>query len=460
MTQPDARDRYVDQLHDRLVRLEGRQRKLLEALRQIDSLAYLRQRLAVGTDEPGLLDNLLADLREMFGVRIAGVSLAGAGGEFALRLVVPPGASERLGREFAHQIEEGIFAWALRNHRPTVVSPITPLAEGPTNLVLAPLSTGARTLGMALLVVDEAVEEIDAGRLTFLSILCKLYSFALENSALQRRMSQQNLSLEEEVRRRSRQIEEAHAQLATQHAQLLHAYERQVEIDRVKDEFLSLVSHELRTPLAGILGHVRALLDGVAGDRAEEEGFLRTVLKEGERLHRLVVDLLDLSKMEAGRIRYHFESIPVDDPIRWAISTVKASAAQKQVDVAIVSGLGQAVRGDLDRLTQVVTNVLDNAIRFSPHGGRIEVSARTAGGEVEVAIADRGPGIAPLDLPKVFDKFERIEPPPGHRSGSGLGLAISSSIVQAHGGRMWVESVLGEGATFRFTIPLAPEGAP
>lgn len=459
MTGADARDRYARQLHDRIERLERRQRRLLEALRQIDSLAYLRARLAVGTDGSTLLENLLADLRETFDVRFAGVSLAGPSGEFELRLVEPPGAAGPLALEFAHQVEQGVFAWALRNHRPTVVAPIEPVAETPTNLVLAPLSTGARTIGMALLAVAEPVEEIDSGRLTFLSILGKLYSFALENAALQRRLTDHNVHLEEEVRRRSRQIEEAHAQLAESHAQLLHAYERQVEIDRMKDEFLSLVSHELRTPLAGILGHVRALLEGVAGDPAEEERFLRTILQEGERLHRLVVDLLDLSKMEAGRIRYHFEAIPIDDPIRWAISSVRAVAAGKGVEVAVVSGLAQAVRGDLDRLTQVVTNVLDNAIRFTPPGGRIEISARTSGGEVEVSISDQGPGISPENLRKVFDKFERIEPPPGHHAGSGLGMAISSSIVQAHGGRMWVESAPGHGATFRFTVPVAAEGA-
>ncbi|MBI4617590.1 MAG: hypothetical protein HY720_28520 [Planctomycetes bacterium] len=460
MSEPDARDRYVARLEERVRELEGSHSQLVEAFRQIDSLAYLRRRLGAGLDESSLLESLLSDLSQLFRVGSSAVYLVdGTSKAFEPCLVSPASSASGLREEVERQIEEGIFAWSLKRSGPTAVAPLVLPAERPGSptLLLAPLATGRETLGMTVLVVDERESELDQGRLTFFSILAKLYSFALENARLHSELREHNARLEEEVRRRSEEIRHAHEELAAQHAKLRRAYEDLQEFDRMKDDFLTLVSHELRTPLAGMLGHVQALLDGLAGTPEERDGFLRTVIREGERLQRLVTDLLDLSKMEAGKMKFRFDEIPVEDPVRWAISAMTAAAARRGIRVHPPGAGVHYVRGDFDRLTQVVTNILDNAIKFTEPGGEVRIEVEDLEEKVQVSIEDTGMGIAPGDLHKVFSKFEQAEVAAHHSKGTGLGMPISKSIVQAHGGEIWVESEVGKGSAFRFTLP-RPEG--
>ncbi|MBY6277400.1 sensor histidine kinase [Symbiobacterium thermophilum] len=221
--------------------------------------------------------------------------------------------------------------------------------------------------------------------------------------------------------------------------------------ERRRREFLADVAHELRTPLSYIRGYTQALAEGVVTDPAEVRRFQRVVMDEVDRLSRLVDDLMDLAQIEEGQMA--FERVPLDlrVPVEQAVRTVRSQAEEK--GVALVVGLPDAlppVLADGGRIQQVVFNLLDNALRHTPPGGVVRVSAAVTRDAVAIRVRDTGEGIDPAQLPHVFDRFR------GRRKGGrGLGLAVVRSIVRAHGGDVGVESRPGGGAAFWFWLPRA-----
>ncbi|MBN1812385.1 MAG: HAMP domain-containing protein [Anaerolineae bacterium] len=224
------------------------------------------------------------------------------------------------------------------------------------------------------------------------------------------------------------------------------------QLDRLRTNFVSDVSHELRTPLTAIKGFIETLQDGAADDPAVRDRFLNTIALETERLTRLTNDLLLLTRADAGRLDLHLASIDLGDCAQRAVAQLAGHAREKRIVVEIESPDGPAsAQADADRIHQVLVNLLDNAIKFTPPGGRVTVSV----GDREVTVVDTGPGIPADEIPHIFERFYR-----GDRSrarlgpdGSGLGLAIAKAIVEAHGGQIWVTSEPGKGAAFRFTLP-------
>ena len=232
---------------------------------------------------------------------------------------------------------------------------------------------------------------------------------------------------------------------------------RDREIDSMKTEFVSTVSHELKTPLASIKGSLNLLLSdgGLVLDETQRH-LLDISLKNTDRLIRLINNILDISRIEAGRIQLELDLHHPDGFIEMAIEGIRSVAEARGVVVAreIAAGL-PALRVDFDRMVQVVTNLLSNAIKFSPESGQVTVGARPAGDEVEIWVRDRGRGIAPEDAGRLFQKFQQLESGgSGRLGGTGLGLAICRGIVEEHGGRIGVESRPGEGATFTVRLPL------
>jgi signal transduction histidine kinase len=223
------------------------------------------------------------------------------------------------------------------------------------------------------------------------------------------------------------------------------------------DEFLSTVSHELRTPLTAIKGCARTLLrHGRALDPAVAEQLLRDIDHEAERLHRLVENLLELSRAGSGTAARHIEPTAVDVLIRRVVADVTPRAGERRFRLRLPADLPRPSI-DAVRIEQVVRNLIDNALKYSPPGGTIEVSAARDGGVLVVTVADEGPGVAPEHRERVFDRFFRVEPPGMSVGGAGLGLAICRRFVEMHGGRMDIDPARGNGAAFRFTLPL-PEG--
>jgi signal transduction histidine kinase len=219
------------------------------------------------------------------------------------------------------------------------------------------------------------------------------------------------------------------------------------------------VSHELRSPLAAIKGYVDNLLDGVAGPLADKpQHYLGRVRDNAERLGRMVSDLLDLTRIESGRIELVPQVLPVADVVSDAAEGLRHVAAERRVRLMVDVTAGPTLWADPDKVHQVLTNLLANAIKWSPPGGQVVITADSEGGEsVRLAVQDTGPGIPAAERERVFDKFYQVGRVEGERpTGTGLGLTIARHLVELHGGRIWVEEAPTGGATFLLLLPAAP----
>jgi signal transduction histidine kinase len=247
------------------------------------------------------------------------------------------------------------------------------------------------------------------------------------------------------------------------------------ELSTIKSEFVSHVSHELRTPLAAMRMAIDNVLDGVVGAPDPRlRRYLVRLKENADRLNRLIANLLDLSRLEAGRIELHCSAVKVADAVSRVVDTIGPLAAAKGLTVAVDTALPtQCAWADPDKVDQILTNLLGNAVKFTPAAGRIGVSAcvrtgretQLAGGGadqagasadswLEIAVQDTGEGVPVSEQQAIFDKFYQVHRGGPKRPGAGLGLAIAKTLVELHGGRLWVESKPGCGSRFAFTLPL------
>ena len=254
--------------------------------------------------------------------------------------------------------------------------------------------------------------------------------------------------------------------LKQQMEELKAAYQKLQELDHLKDSFLSTVSHELRTPLTSIKSFSEILLS-YDEDKETQREFLNIINEESNRLTRLINDFLDLSKIEAGRMQWENAELSLPEVIQTALNATQALTIKTNLKVAtnLAPDL-PTILGDKDRLVQVVTNLLSNAIKFTPDGGKIRVKAQVGNGRkpsgnhdmIMVSVSDSGIGIAPKDHESIFEKFKQVgDTLSGKPKGTGLGLPICKEIVEHYGGKLWVESELGKGSTFSFTLPVTPK---
>ena len=239
---------------------------------------------------------------------------------------------------------------------------------------------------------------------------------------------------------------------------VLRDISKEVEADRTKSEFVSNVSHELRTPMTAIKGYTDLLFARAVGPiNDDQEKFLGTIRSNADRLTALINDLLDISRVETGRVRFEPRPLQIGDVIADVVNSLAVPADNKHqiLTYEVVAGMSDVV-GDRDRLTQVLTNLVGNAIHYTPDGGKIEVRAYPIEGAVRVDVRDTGIGVAPKDMPHIFERFYRADNPMVQESqGTGLGLSIVKMFVEMHGGRVWVESESGQGSTFTFILPAA-----
>jgi two-component system NtrC family sensor kinase len=233
---------------------------------------------------------------------------------------------------------------------------------------------------------------------------------------------------------------------------VLHDITRLKELDRIKSEFVTTVSHDLRSPLTAILGYVE-LIDRAGELTSEQQDFLRRVRISVEQIAELVTDLLDLGRIEAG-LDTGMEDTPLSVLAHYAVQGLLAQAKEKgvELDIHIEEEL-PLVHGDPIRLRQMIGNLLENAIKYTPAGGKVRLETHEEDDQLILRITDTGVGIPARDQPYLFDKFFRASNVPRDVSGTGLGLSIVKSIVEQHHGRIWVESQVGEGATFTLVLP-------
>ena len=295
------------------------------------------------------------------------------------------------------------------------------LALGLRSELVTPLLLGARTIGM-LSLSRERVDAFSEDEVELIALLGRLVATAV-----------QNIRAYEAERRRVEEL---------------------AQLSQLRSDFVSLVSHELRSPMAAVIGAARTLQDRWRMLTAEQrKSFLALIGDETARLAELVGDVLDTSRIEAGTFSYRFEEVDLGRVVDEAIET--AVLAQQEVPV-VASGHGAlpAIRGDRTRLRQVLGNLIENAVKYSPEGGEVRVSAAAANGEVRIAVRDAGPGIPRDHQARIFEKFGRVEVPGASKPGTGLGLFIARSIAEAHGGSLDVSSGAEPGSTFTLTLPV------
>jgi len=232
---------------------------------------------------------------------------------------------------------------------------------------------------------------------------------------------------------------------------------RQLEIaSQHKSEFLANMSHELRTPLNAIIGFSEVLGERMFGELNEkQEEYLKDIHASGQHLLSLINDILDLSKIEAGRMELELTDFNLPATLDNALTLVRERAGRRGIAVGLtVDERLEEIRADERKVRQVVLNLLSNAIKFTPEGGRIEVRAVPMDGSVEVSVSDTGVGIAAEDQEEIFEEFRQVGTAAKKVEGTGLGLALSRKFIELHGGRIWVESQIGAGSTFTFTVPI------
>jgi two-component system phosphate regulon sensor histidine kinase PhoR len=243
---------------------------------------------------------------------------------------------------------------------------------------------------------------------------------------------------------------------------VLHDLTALRQLERVRTEFVANVSHELRTPLTAIQGYLETLLSGALEEPQNARRFLEIVLRHSERLGRLLDDLTDLSNIELGKVTLRRETVDLDEVVASVVAIIAPRAARSRVSVtAAIPARLPAVTADRDRLAQILINLVDNAVKYTPEGGTVTVTAGPAAdGLVEVAVTDTGIGIPAADLPRITERFYRVDKARSRElGGTGLGLAIVKHLVLAHGGELRIESREGQGTTVRFTLPVAPPAA-
>lgn len=270
-------------------------------------------------------------------------------------------------------------------------------------------------------------------------------------------------SLEEKVEQRTLELGESNRKLAEAMEAVQRAYDtereanrRLREVDELKTEFVAMVAHDLRSPMATITGFAEILRNHWARlPQSDREEFLDTIVRQVTGLADFVEDVLNVARIEAGEFSYDVRPFDLGALLDRTVEEIRAAHPSAQIDVSIPPGLPEAL-ADERRNWQILTNLVSNAVKFSPEGAPVSISVVVRPGQLEVAVRDNGPGIAPHDLDKLFRKFSRIEPAEGQRGtkGAGLGLYMCKAMVEAQGGTIRVESTPGRGSTFAYTLPM------
>jgi len=394
--------------------LVSQSRERAEAIRerevQTSSLYYLSRDLAVASDLPGILDAMVRNIEESLGAHIAVLLPEGE------RLEV-----KRVSNDLTLGIKESAVAdWAFKNRSPAGRGTDTLVSS---ELLYLPMQTSGEVLGILGVKLSDQAD----------------YSSPLSRRLLQAFATQASLA-----------IERVHLGKQAEQAQILEARE---SLERA---LLNSVSHDLRTPLVSITGALGALRDKRSALEAEtREDLLDAAWEEAGRLNRFVGNLLDMTRLESGALKLKLVSCDVQDLLGCALAALEPQLGKRNIEVRVPGGL-PLVRMDMVLMTQVVVNLLDNALKYTPRQSNIELAAALSDGTLTLEISDRGTGIPETDLKRVFDKFYRVPVPEG-AGGTGLGLSICKGIVEAHGGSIRAENRDGGGLRMIVALPVATE---
>lgn len=420
-TEAEARAGEAEQLRDQL----GRRVDLLEAANRC------ARALASSLDTDEAFAAFIRELRGLVEFDRVTIVLV-EGGRAEVMAVAGRGTDRVFPRGSARPVEGSVLEEVLEGrlvYRSSMTPPRYPeeeelVALGLQSRVLAPLQVGPRTIGM-LGLVREQEDGFSSEEVELVALLGRLVATAVQNI----RAYEAERSTADELRR----------------------------LSALRADFVSLVSHELRSPMAAVIGAARTLQSRWRELTADQrQAFLALIGDETSRLANLIDDVLDTSRIEAGTFSYTFSDVDIAELLRDVVAA--AELGQDEVRVrANVSGTLPLVRGDRERLRQVLQNLVDNAVKYSSAGGEVQVSAGTENGRIRVDVTDEGPGIPVEDQKLIFEKFGRSAVAGGAVPGTGLGLFIARSIVEAHGGWLDVASAPEAGAIFTVALPVGPD---
>ena len=439
--------------------LHRTQEELDRKLSSLIALHELSQQLRINLRPEGVFDKLTPQLvtslgfsKALVGMRVA-EGAAASSPDLAWRSMVGVSEQEAEGVR-AHLLKAGgldlIFA-ASTPRKLDASSPADPLSPSLLRLlrseevVVAAIKPESGPAGCLLLAREGFGGAAWRGDAELVSILVTQLAIAVENSALYEEVRGSRQALERKVQERTHELAEANAQL--------------IRLNKAKSDFVSAVSHELRTPLAAIKGYASLLASGQFGALAAAQAErLAKIEKHTDLLTNLINNLLDIARIESGRVTMGQSPIEVGELMTTVLEIIKPQVDAKRIDLKTRADGVTQVLGDPTHLPRVFVNLLSNAVKYTPEGGSITVTLKRDGAQALVSVQDTGCGIDPQELPKLFQEFYRTSNPINERvRGTGLGLALAKRIIEAHHGQIWVESQLGQGTTFSFTLPVPGE---
>jgi signal transduction histidine kinase len=419
--------------------LQARTSELTRSVDQLTALGEISQAVSSTLDVETVLQTIVSRASQLAGADGCAIyEYDDATEEFHIRAThnLDPVLVETL-RSAPLRKGEGAMGRAAETREPTQVADIAAQDAYQSHIRDTLLGAGYRALlSVPLLREGEIIGSLSLNRLMPGEFPPEVIE-VLKTFATQSALAIQNARLFREIADKSRQLEAA---------------------SRHKSEFLANMSHELRTPLNAIIGFSEVLTERMFGELNEKQTeYLHDILESGRHLLSLINDILDLSKIEAGRMELDTTDFDLPSAIDNALTLVRERATRRGIILGriIDERLGMQ-RGDERKVKQVLLNLLSNALKFTPEGGQIDVSARLQDGAAEIAVADTGVGIAPEDQDAVFEEFRQVGTADKKVEGTGLGLALSRKFIELHGGRIWVQSELGRGSTFSFTLPVRP----
>jgi GAF domain-containing protein len=423
-----------------LSELQARTAELTRSVEELRALGEVSQALSSTLDLDAVLNTIVSRASQLAGA--AGCSIYEydeAAEQFELRATHSPDT------EFVEALRaarlrkgEGLMGRAAEMREPIQIADITEPGAYQSSVRDTLIRFGYRALlSVPLLREDQIIGSLSFNRKAPGEFSPEVVD-VLKTFATQSALAIQNARLFREIADKSRQLEAA---------------------SRHKSEFLANMSHELRTPLNAIIGFSEVLAQGMFGEiNAKQTEYLQDILESGRHLLSLINDILDLSKIEAGRMELELSAFDLPQAIQNALTLVRERALRREIALQhAIDDRVAGIRADERKVKQVLLNLLSNAIKFTPEGGGIEVRAAPVDGMVEVSVTDTGVGIAPEDQETVFEEFRQVGTADRKAEGTGLGLALSRKFVELHGGRIWVKSQVGVGSTFTFTLPMCSD---